>query len=196
MPRKTWATDKIDFERERAYWDWLRSHLPEVEVAKAFPNEESCLSRMITVRWAAGVTCPRCLCQNLLWLRVHKVWQCRECRRQFSYTSETVLKSTNLELRPWFLATEHMIRHTPVFVHDLMPSVSEFVVLTKLERKAAGRLRRKVFNDLRRDGGHCFLAGLVLTRLPQWPDAAPPGTVEFKAWLLAEAAAHAVSRRC
>lgn len=194
MVRKSWATDKVDWKQEHAWWGWLRIHLPEEGVAARFPDEAACVKRLIEVRWGERICCPRCGEGRPFNLSSRGKWQCRGCPNtyQFSPTSETIFQGKGRTLRTWFLAAEYMIQNTPSFVHDLMPPVDRFVDIARMERKAAGRLRRAIFDDLRRDGGLCFLAGIMLTRLPHWPQPIVPGTQEFKAWLLSKAVASGI----
>jgi transposase-like protein len=75
------------------------------ELETRFPNEDACKTYLVSVRWANGVTCPRC--DNP---KVHKLarpwtWQCKKCAKQgyrFSPLVGTIFENTNIELRTWF----------------------------------------------------------------------------------------------
>lgn len=75
------------------------------ELMARYPDEESCERRLIEAEHPGGWRCPRCgndRCSRVRG-RGHE-WQCTRCSRQFSVTSGTVMQSTHLPLRTWFLA--------------------------------------------------------------------------------------------
>src|SRR5262245_1103046 len=75
------------------------------QLEAAFPNEDSCKSYLVSLRWPAGVCCPRC--GNA---KVHKLsrpwtWQCKACLKngyRFSPLVGTIFENTNIPLRTWF----------------------------------------------------------------------------------------------
>lgn len=187
MVRKSWATDKIDWSREYAHWGWLKIQLPEEGVAAAFPDEASCLSRLIAVRWPDAVQCPRCKAKRPFRVPSEARWQCRECRHQFSPTSGTLFHKTRQDLRVWFLAAEYMIENTPWAMSSLLPTVEEFEDRFGLWHPTATRLRQKLYGDLCRNNSQSLLAKLILTRPIEPPSGMEPGTEEFRWWLKGEA---------
>jgi len=56
------------------------------------------------VRWPQGVTCPACGSRSISRIVKRHVFDCNDCRRQFSVTSGTIFHDSHLSLRTWFLA--------------------------------------------------------------------------------------------
>ena len=71
-----------------------------------FGSEAQCADYLAACRWPEGFRCPRC--SDTGHYRVHQqgrsLFQCRACRHQTSLTAGTVMDSTKLPLRTWFLA--------------------------------------------------------------------------------------------
>jgi transposase-like protein len=68
--------------------------LPEGGVKTALPDEIACRDRFIVIGWHAGVSCPACGDKSVNTLLKRDPFQCRQCRKQFSPTSETDLHQT------------------------------------------------------------------------------------------------------
>lgn len=71
-----------------------------------YGSEEQCTQALFDIRWPTGFVCPRC--SNVGFYRVQTagrpLFQCRACRHQASLTAGTLLESSKLPLRTWFLA--------------------------------------------------------------------------------------------
>ena len=67
-----------------------------------YGSEAQCEAALMTLRWSAGFRCPRC--EGSAYYAVGRLFQCRACRHQTSLTAGTVMDSTKLPLRIWFLA--------------------------------------------------------------------------------------------
>ena len=76
------------------------------EFFERYGTEEQCVAAMVTLRWPAGFCCPRCSsdAHYLVGHGARKLFQCRGCRHQTSLTAGTMMDSTKLPLRTWFLA--------------------------------------------------------------------------------------------
>ena len=76
-------------------------------MTKNSPNDSAAEDWFIKNRWGGGVTCPSC--QST---RVHerktckKSWRCRECRKDVSVKTATLMESSNLGFRTWAIAIE------------------------------------------------------------------------------------------
>ena len=69
-----------------------------------YGSEEKCTEALFRWRWPNGFVCPRCE-HNGYWCHQSRALsQCRSCRHQVSLTADTILASTKLPLRTWFLA--------------------------------------------------------------------------------------------
>jgi transposase-like protein len=71
--------------------------------------EERCRLYLQSLRWPAGVECPRCdENDRLLWLDSREKWHCYSCRYQFSVTAGTLFHSSHLPLWKWFASVQLM----------------------------------------------------------------------------------------
>ncbi|RWY38498.1 IS1595 family transposase [Falsigemmobacter intermedius] len=140
-----------------AYWN----QLPFYGVSRFFPSEQSCIDRVRDVRWPAGPCCLRCGSAVLTWVASRCLFQCADCRHQFSVKTDTVLHRSRLPLRTWFLATEIVIESYRFI------SSRDYVTAKHLGRtfgisyETAWRLRQTVLNDLKRRDS--LLAAVVCT---------------------------------
>ena len=71
-----------------------------------FGSEEQCESTLMALRWPEGFRCPRCAssAHYVVGHGARRLFQCRACRHQTSLTAGTLMDSTKLPLRTWFLA--------------------------------------------------------------------------------------------
>lgn len=71
-----------------------------------YGSEAQCAAALFAMRWPDGFRCPRCdsakHCRVVHGVR--RLFQCQACRHQTSLTAGTVMDSTKLPLRIWFLA--------------------------------------------------------------------------------------------
>lgn len=73
-----------------------------------FPTEESCRIHFRKQREHEGVTCKRCRNTTHYWLKSKWQWQCIRCRFRTTLRSGTVMQSSNLPVRTWYLAMAFM----------------------------------------------------------------------------------------
>lgn len=71
-----------------------------------YGTEAHCEAALIAFRWPDGFVCPRCAstAHYVVGHGARKLFQCRGCRVQTSLTAGTMMESTKLPLRTWFLA--------------------------------------------------------------------------------------------
>ena len=71
-----------------------------------YGSEEQCAAALYALRWPQGFRCPRCESPDHYVVEhgARKLFQCRGCRHQTSLTAGTLMDSTKLPLRTWFLA--------------------------------------------------------------------------------------------
>jgi transposase-like protein len=76
------------------------------EFFERYGTEEQCATALVALRWPDGFRCPRCSsgAHYVVGHGARKLFQCCNCRRQTSLTAGTLLDSTKLPLRTWFLA--------------------------------------------------------------------------------------------
>ena len=86
----------------------------DLDVFRAqFPDEEACRSFFESVIWRNGRFCPRCHCDRSYRLSGPSVrtglYECAECKLQFTVTTHTPMHSTKLKLWKWLLAMYYMV---------------------------------------------------------------------------------------
>ena len=76
------------------------------EFFSRYGKEEQCTAALVELRWPEGFVCSRCAAtaHYMVGHGARKLFQCRSCRHQTSLTAGTVMDSTKLPLRTWFLA--------------------------------------------------------------------------------------------
>ena len=76
------------------------------EFFATYGTEAQCAAALAAQRWPAGFRCPRCVGADhyVVGHGARKLYQCRACRHQTSLTAGTLMDSTKLPLRTWFLA--------------------------------------------------------------------------------------------
>jgi transposase-like protein len=80
-------------------------------LARKFPTEEHALAHLMKVRWPGGVRCLKCD-HDKCWLvesknksgKPRRLFQCAECKHQFSATTGTLFHDSHLPLSKWFAA--------------------------------------------------------------------------------------------
>ena len=103
------ALDLPDPNLDRNHWNQLSQAMPSDGVQALFKTDFACVRRLQKVRWPDGVTCPGCGAANIAQIKARKNYQCRDCRRQFSVTTDTICHRTHLDLMTRFIAAETMI---------------------------------------------------------------------------------------
>jgi len=73
------------------------------EFGKVFSDEDACLQYLINLRWPEGFACPVCR-SGEYWLLKNGLMECRDCGRQVSPTSGTLLHGTRKSIGEWFRA--------------------------------------------------------------------------------------------
>jgi transposase-like protein len=71
-----------------------------------YGTEAQCAAAMAAHRWPQGFRCPRCeaAAHYVVGHGARKLFQCQSCRHQTSLTAGTLMDSSKLPLRTWFLA--------------------------------------------------------------------------------------------
>lgn len=116
--------DRTDINKfDVLFWQTLALSLPAEGVAYCFPDEPARLNRLINVRWPHGPKCSYCETTGVSWIKSRGLFQCQQCRHQFSATSGTALHRSRLSLGIWFGATEAIIQYrNSSFIGEDMPA--------------------------------------------------------------------------
>ena len=126
-----------------------RSTLPLSEALKLFTDESATEAMFIKARWPDGVLCPFCNSRNIATRANRKPspFRCRDCRRDFSVKTNTVMHGSNLSLGQWALAS-YLLTTNPKGI----PSVrmAEYLGVTQ---KTAWHLSHRIRRGWEREGG-------------------------------------------
>jgi len=82
-----------------------------LEMMKAFPDEQSCIDHLTSIRWRDGEYCPRCGGTELYHFANKRTHKCKACSLKFSIKVGTIFEETKLPLRTWFLAMWMITSH-------------------------------------------------------------------------------------
>ena len=78
-----------------------------------FPDENACRQFFESVIWQHGRICPHCQCPKSYPISGISaragLYECAQCKRQFTVTCKTPMHSTKLPLWKWLLAIYYMI---------------------------------------------------------------------------------------
>jgi transposase-like protein len=87
----------------------VKQEINLIDLVEKYSNEDACRSYLEGLRWADGVTCPRCGSKSISRVEKYHIFDCNSCRYQFSVTSGTIFHDTHLPLWKWFTAIYLMI---------------------------------------------------------------------------------------
>lgn len=69
-----------------------------------FTDPERCLDLLSAMRWPHGPVCPKCHSQRYGFLKSRSVWQCKDCRKQYTAKLGTIFEDSPIPLDKWFCA--------------------------------------------------------------------------------------------
>jgi transposase-like protein len=75
-----------------------------LEAIKKFPDQETCIHYLETLRWQNEPECPYCKSKQSSKRHETQRHQCNGCNRSYSVLVGTIFESTKLPLPQWFLA--------------------------------------------------------------------------------------------
>ena len=87
-----------------------RKGISLLQLTKMFPNEEVAEQWFIQQRWPSGVTCVQCESKNIQERKTRKPqpYRCRDCRKDFSVKTDTLMHNSKLTLQQWAFAMYQM----------------------------------------------------------------------------------------
>lgn len=95
----------------------LRKHISFLGMPEGFTTEEQCIKHLEKVRWPDGLVCIRedCGSRRIMTFdsngktgKTRHLYECVDCRYQYSVTTGTIFHNSHVPLTKWFLAI-HMI---------------------------------------------------------------------------------------
>jgi transposase-like protein len=69
-----------------------------------FADKKNAVDFVVELRWPDGVRCPHCQSKNLYRVATRFIWQCKECKKQFSVKVGTIFEDSALGLDKWLCA--------------------------------------------------------------------------------------------
>ncbi len=83
-----------------------RKGISLIEAVQTYGDDATAEQIFIEARWPDGVTCPKCESSNIVERlnRKPQPFRCRDCRKDFSVKTGTVMQGSNLSLGKWALA--------------------------------------------------------------------------------------------
>ena len=84
----------------------FREGLSFIDLIKRFPNEKAAEKWFIKTRWPHGPHCPACGSLNVQTRPTRKPqpYRCRDCRKDFSIKTGTLMQGSKLGLQTWVIA--------------------------------------------------------------------------------------------
>jgi len=117
-------------------------------------DEGTCCRYLQQHRDAGKLGCSSCGCADGRWLAGRDRWQCRQCRRQVSARSGTVMERSPLSLQVWFAAIGAILR-------DRQLSTAALSDLTEIRREKTVRtLAERIRQAMDSRDAERLLAGL------------------------------------
>lgn len=71
------------------------NYFADVDVATMF---------VASLRWPKGVECPHCESKNCAYVQSRRIWQCKNCRKQFSVKVGSIFEDSPIPLSKWLPA--------------------------------------------------------------------------------------------
>ncbi len=74
------------------------------EAIQYFANPQRCRDLLSAMRWPQGLACPKCNSLRHGFLKSRNVYQCKDCRKQYTAKLGTIFEDSPLPLDKWFCA--------------------------------------------------------------------------------------------
>jgi transposase-like protein len=74
------------------------------EAIRFFADPQRCQDLLSSMRWPQGPVCPKCNSLRQGFLKSHNVYQCKDCRKQYTAKLGTIFEDSALPLDKWFCA--------------------------------------------------------------------------------------------
>ena len=138
------------------------------ELMDEFPDEQSCIDHLRTIRWKEGAFCPYCGSARVYHFFDKRTHKCRDCRQRFSIKVGTIFEDTKLPLRKWYMAIWLIASHkkgiasTQLAKNLKITQKSAWFVLHRLRHAARTKSFNRPFNALLTQvGGSLTYKGLI-----------------------------------
>ena len=81
------------------------------EMVAVFPDEQSCIDHLRTIRWRDGAFCPHCGSLKVYHFSDNRTHKCGDCRKRFSIKVGTIFEDSKVGLQKWFMAIYLLTSH-------------------------------------------------------------------------------------
>lgn len=81
------------------------------DMMEAFPDEQTCIDHLRSIRWKEGAYCPHCGSTKVYHFSDNKTHKCGDCRKRFSIKVGTIFEDSKIALRKWFVAIYLITSH-------------------------------------------------------------------------------------
>lgn len=81
------------------------------DMLEAYPDEQSCIEKLTTIKWSNGEYCPHCGSNKLYHFLDKRTHKCSSCRKRFSIKVGTIFEDSKIPLRKWFVAIYMVTPH-------------------------------------------------------------------------------------
>ena len=82
-----------------------RSKISLLQITQMFPDNDTAEDWFIKNRWQGVIDCPFCQAKNIQERKtVKRSWRCRDCRKDFSTKTNTLMQGSNLGFQKWGIA--------------------------------------------------------------------------------------------
>lgn len=83
----------------------MNNNLSIINLLKKFPDEKTSEDWFIKTRWGKEIKCTKCNSNNIT-KRKTKItsWRCKDCHKDFSVKTGTVMQNSNLNFKTWITA--------------------------------------------------------------------------------------------
>jgi len=81
------------------------------EMVQAFPDEQSCIDHLRSIRWGKGAFCPHCGSVKVYHFSDNRMHKCGDCRARFSIKVGTIFEDSKIGLHKWFMAIYLITSH-------------------------------------------------------------------------------------
>ncbi|TNF12472.1 MAG: IS1595 family transposase [Rhodobacteraceae bacterium] len=178
-----------EIELDHVHWWSLERRLPVEGVERYFRTDKDRRERFIKVRWPGGPACIKCGSDDLGMVEKRAVFQCKQCRHQFSSTAGSILHRSRVDLAIWFRAAEMIIREVDVGFSEYsrryrIPSQT-LADRLGVDYVAAHRMRKILLADMGR-GGAGLMSEVICIVPTEIPAGIVPGSLAHFDWLFAE----------
>ena len=75
-----------------------------IDFQRKFSSDDECQKKLFSLKWPGGFICNQCKSQDYTFIKTRNLYECKQCGRQHSATSGTIMHKTRIPLSKWFLA--------------------------------------------------------------------------------------------